>query len=110
MASFKKFDIDPECYLEVAKYRAKRSGYDPDLLELSDKKNYKLEYDGIPFGRHPYPDYIIYRILAYQKRDGITREIAEEKRKSYLNRSGGIKGDWEDDKLSPNNLARNINW
>lgn len=110
MSSFKKFDIDPDCYLEVAKYRAKRAGYNPDLLELSDNPTYKLEYNGTPFGRHGYGDYIIYRILAYQKRDGITREYAEQKRDAYQKSHSKIKGEWDEDPESPNMLSLKINW
>lgn len=32
------------------------------------------------------------------------------KKKSYLSRSANIRGDWKDDKYSPNNLSRNILW
>jgi hypothetical protein len=34
----------------------------------------------------------------------------EIRKKNYLLRSGNIKGNWKDDKYSPNNLARNILW
>ena len=34
----------------------------------------------------------------------------EIRKKNYLLRSGHIKGNWKDDKYSPNNLARNILW
>ena len=34
----------------------------------------------------------------------------EIRKKNYLLRSGNIKGNWKDDKFSPNNLARNILW
>lgn len=110
MASFRKFDIIPECYLEVAQYRAKRAGYDPKLLKLADDPTYKLEYDGVPFGRHSYGDYIIYRILAYQKRDGYTREFAEQKRSTYQKSHSKIKGEWRDNPKSPNMLSLKINW
>ena len=39
-----------------------------------------------------------------------TKHGDETKRKSYLARSGGIKGNWKKDKYSANNLARNILW
>ena len=39
-----------------------------------------------------------------------TKHGDEVKRKSYLARSAGIKGDWRDDKWSPNNLSRALLW
>ena len=39
-----------------------------------------------------------------------TKHADEAKRRSYLARSAGIKGDWRDDKWSPNNLARALLW
>lgn len=39
-----------------------------------------------------------------------TKHADEAKRKSYLARSAGIKGDWRDDKWSPNNLSRALMW
>lgn len=39
-----------------------------------------------------------------------TKTADEAKRKSYLARSAGIKGDWRDDKWSANNLSRALMW
>lgn len=39
-----------------------------------------------------------------------TKTGDEAKKKSYLARSAGIKGDWRDDKWSPNNLSRALMW
>ena len=39
-----------------------------------------------------------------------TKTGDEAKRKSYLARSAGIKGDWRSDKYSPNSLARALLW
>jgi hypothetical protein len=101
-------NIEPEEYLLLARRAAKKHGYDPDLLHLSDKANYKLMYDGIYFGANLYNDYIIYTLLHRQGK--FTLEYVNNRRKSYLARSGGIEGDWKNDKLSKNNLARNILW
>lgn len=112
MSSFKKYNIDPTLYLEIAKARAKKAGYDPNKLILSKNKKHKLTYDGVHFGLHPYPDFIIYSILAKDPDapEKYTTEYARQKRTAYLKRSGLIKGDWKQDPNSPNNLARNINW
>jgi len=34
----------------------------------------------------------------------------EQKRTNYLKRSAGIRGNWKDDKYSPNNLSRLLLW
>ena len=39
-----------------------------------------------------------------------TKHGDEARRKSYLARSAGIRGDWRDDKWSANNLARALMW
>lgn len=39
-----------------------------------------------------------------------TKHGDEARRKNYLARSAGIKGDWRDDRWSANNLARNLLW
>lgn len=78
---------------------AKYKGSDNAKLELSEKpdKKYKVIYNNrtIHFGS----------TLA-----DFTKTGDETKRKSYLARSGGIKGSWRDDKYSPNNLSRNLLW
>ena len=39
-----------------------------------------------------------------------TKHGDEARRKSYLARSAGIKGDWREDKWSANNLSRALLW
>lgn len=39
-----------------------------------------------------------------------TKHKDSARRKSYLARSGAIKGDWRDDKWSANSLARELLW
>jgi len=79
---------------------AKYKGGDNVKLELSEKpdKKYKVIVNGkksVHFGS-TMPDF--------------TKTGDEAKRRSYLARSGGIKGSWRDDKYSPNNLSRNLLW
>jgi hypothetical protein len=50
----------------------------------------------INFGQMGYEDY--------------TKHHDKSRRKSYLRRSGKIRGDWKRNKYSPNNLSRNILW
>jgi hypothetical protein len=42
-------NIEPDEYLLIARRTAKKNGYDPDLLHLSDKAKYKLMYNNIHF-------------------------------------------------------------
>jgi DNA adenine methylase len=89
-------------FLAKAKQFAKDAGY-PDWDDLIlTKKPYKLELNGVKFGRQPYTDYITNLLN--------NAPDAEVKRKSYLARATKIKGDWKDDKYSPNNLAIKILW
>ena len=89
-------------YLDKAKEFAKKAGYeDWDDLKLADKP-FKLELNGVKFGRVGYSDYV--QNLLNNSPD------AEQKRKSYLARATAIKGDWKSNKYSPNNLAIKILW
>jgi uncharacterized membrane protein YvbJ len=78
---------------------AKYKGNDNAKLELSEKpdKKYKVIHNGktTHFG---------------STMADFTKHGDEVKRKSYLARSAGIKGDWATNKYSPNNLARNLLW
>ena len=108
MSSFIKYKIRAEDYLKIAKERAAEAGYDPDLLRLSDNGINKLEYDGVPFGRHPYGDFIIWSLL--EKRGDVKPGFAEMKRDTYQKSHSRIKGAWKQNKLSPNALSLAINW
>lgn len=50
----------------------------------------------VNFGNIDYEDY--------------TKHRNEERRQNYLKRSEGIKGNWKDNKYSPNNLSRLLLW
>lgn len=50
----------------------------------------------IHFGQIGYEDY--------------TKHKDKERRKNYLTRAGNIKGNWKNNKYSPNNLSINILW
>lgn len=68
------------------------------ISKRKDKKYYVKNPDGrkVYFGAMGYKDF--------------TKHNDLERRKNYLKRSAGIKGYWENDKYSPNNLSRNILW
>jgi len=42
--------------------------------------------------------------------EDFTKHKDEERRKNYLKRSEGIKGNWKDDKYSANTLSRFLLW
>lgn len=71
------------------------------VLFKSTKKNKKymvLAPTGrwVHFGQLPYEDFTFHQ--------------DKERRKRYLMRAMNIKGDWRDNKFSPNNLAIHILW
>ena len=79
------------------KYLDKNSKLFPSLnkdkkYRIYDPKNEKW----INFGQIGYQDY--------------TKHRDKTRRKNYLTRSKGIKGNWKNNKYSPNNLSRNILW
>lgn len=108
MSSFSKYKINANDYLKIAKRRADRAGYDPDLLSLSDDGTHKLVYNGVPFGRHPYGDFIIWSIL--EDRGDVRKGFADMKRDTYQTSHSRIKGKWKSDPMSPNALSLKINW
>lgn len=100
--------LSPSKYLNEAKKEAKKNGYDPKNLFLSDKKNYKLMYLNNHFGRVNYNDFIIWSHL--EKKGLVPFGYANKKRNTYHKSHGNIHGDWVNNKNSPNMLSLNINW
>ena len=76
--------------------------YGPDaILNRSNTKNKKYsittpENKLINFGQMGYEDY--------------TKHNDDLRRSNYLNRTSKIRGDWRQNKYSPNNLSRSILW
>jgi hypothetical protein len=72
------------------------------LFKLSDnpKKKYMilnpLTNKWIHFGQMGYQDF--------------TKHNDQKRRENYLKRTANMRGDWKDNKYSPNNLSRNILW
>lgn len=101
------FGLSPAAYLKKVKAAAKASGYNPRKLKLADDGKHKLMIisdDGrtVRFGKLGMKDFHIWKHTDPAK--------ADARRKNYLARSKGIKGDWASDKFSPNSLARAILW
>jgi hypothetical protein len=107
----KVLNIDPEYYIDAVKENAKKYGINPDFIYFSDKPKYKLYYTDngkkIYFGSATHPDYLIYKWI---ENYNDIENLAENKRDRYLKRSTNIKGDWEKNKLSKNNLSINLLW
>jgi hypothetical protein len=104
----KKNGLTPNNYLKLAKSKAEKNGFNPNLLKLSDNADKKLSYNNIDFGSSSNKDYIIYQHLEKQKL--INDGESEKHRKNYLSRALKIKGNWKNKPLSKNNLAIKILW
>lgn len=108
MNQLEAIDYKPGIYLKDARIIAAKRGYNPKLLNFSDKPNKKLNYNGVNFGQVNYNDFLIYKHL--ERAGKIPKDAANKKMSSYRARATKIKGDWKDDIQSPNNLAINILW
>lgn len=70
-------------------------------VELSTRKDKKYMV------KDPTGKYVHFGQMGYQD---YTKHKDETRRKNYLNRSKNIKGDWKQNKYSPNNLAIHLLW
>ena len=107
-----ELNITPKAYLESVRASAKKAGYNPEDVMLSDDDS-KIAVRGPDgklhrAGRTGYGDFHIYSIL--EKRGAAPMGTAASHRKAYLARATKIKGDWKKDKYSPNTLAIRILW
>ena len=107
-----KVGLNHDKYMKQVKRLAKDTGYDPSKVHMSHDEDHKCVYhspDGdVYFGKVGYGDFIIYSWLEQQGEED--EGFAEMKRNAYLSRATKIKGNWKDNKYSPNNLAINILW
>jgi hypothetical protein len=104
--------ITPDAYLLTAKRYALKNNYNPDNLEFSKNPKYKLSYTHnnkvVNFGNAEYNDYILYQYL--EKNKIVEKGYAKQRRDLYLKRATNIKGNWKNNKYSPNNLAQYVLW
>jgi len=107
-----KVGLTHDKYMKQVKILAKDTGYDPSKVHMSEDEDHKCVYhspDGdVYFGKVGYGDFIIYSWLEQQGEE--EEGFAEMKRNAYVSRASNIKGDWKDNKYSPNNLAINLLW
>ena len=85
---------------EVLKKAEKYLGKDV-VLAISTRKDKKYMVKNpagkwVHFGQMGYEDY--------------TKHKNKQQRMNYLNRATNIRGEWKDEKYSPNNLSINILW
>ena len=94
--SIRLYSNPTEVYRRASKYLGKTA-----KISLSTKKEKKymvVTPDGkiVHFGQMGYEDY--------------TKHKNKTRRKNYLRRSRGIKGNWKKNKYSPNNLSIHLLW
>lgn len=105
--------FNPSKYLEIARNIAHSNGYNPSDLNFCNDGIHKLEIidnNGKikKFGRVGYGDYIIYTFL--ESKDKVPMGFADRKKNVFRTSHLLIKGDWKNNKFSPNNLALRILW
>jgi len=107
-----KVGLTHDKYMKQVKLLAKDTGYDPSKVHMSEDEDHKCVYhspDGdVYFGKVGYGDFIIYSWLEKQGEED--EGFAEMKRNAYVSRASNIKGNWKNNKYSPNNLAINLLW
>jgi DNA adenine methylase len=104
-----KVGLDHETYMKAVKVLAKRNGYDPSKVEMSDDGIHKLVYhspEGLKrFGRVGYGDFIIW---SQEELNGnVPKGYADQKRYVFRKSHGKIK---DSGKYSPNQLSINLLW
>lgn len=100
-------------YLTAVRKAAKAAGYDPKCVMFADDDVHKIAVrrpDGThsKAGRVGYGDYILWTALERQKK--VPAGHAAKKRSVFQKSHSKIKGDWAEDKYSPNMLALKLLW
>jgi len=94
--SIRLYSNPTEVYRRASKYLGKTAKI--GLSTKKEKKYMVVTPDGkiVHFGQMGYEDY--------------TKHKNKTRRKNYLKRSRGIKGNWKKNKYSPNNLSIHLLW
>jgi len=95
-------------YLRQARAKAKAYGLDPKKLVFATDGQHKFSYDGVLFGRKGYGDSLSYAKL--EKEGKVPKGTTEMKKRVFHRSHEKIKGNWKQNKVSPNNLALYILW
>jgi len=104
--------LSPADYLETARAIARKRGY-TTMPDWSDNNKHKLQIKTPEghirrFGAVGYGDFLIWSWLEHKGE--VPKGYASQKRRVFNVSHNKIKGDWKDDKYSPNNLALKILW
>lgn len=102
-----KIGFNTEKYLKLAQFVAKKRGYDPEKLTISDDGIHKLDYDGTKFGRVNYNDKLIYTWLELNGK--IERGTTKKKFTNYRKRAKKVM-EATNNKYSPASLSYYIIW
>ena len=105
--------FSPSKYLQIARKKAYKNGYNPNDLNFCHDGIHKLEIldnngKSIKFGRVGYGDFIIYTFL--ESKGKIPEGYAEGKQHRFRISHLALKGNWKSNPFSPNNLALRILW
>jgi hypothetical protein len=102
----------PSNYLSIIRRQAGAAGYDPTMLNLATDGVHKaIMTDGkkhVKFGKLGMADFHLLKIA--ERAGKVPKGESDKRRESYLKRSAGIRGDWANNKYSPNRLSRSILW
>lgn len=109
----KEIGIKPTEYLSAVRSLASKAGYDPKDVMFADTDEHKIAVkrpDGgvTRAGRVGYGDFILWSYLEAHKK--AAPGTAAKKRETFHKSHSKIKGDWKDDKFSPNNIALKLLW
>jgi len=111
-AQLKEIGLSPADYLATARAIARKRGYTM-TPEWSDNNKHKLQIKTPEghirrFGAVGYGDFLIWSWLEHEGK--VPKGYANQKRRVFNVSHNKIKGDWKDDKYSPNQLALKILW
>lgn len=106
-SQLKNIGLTPKKYLSLVKHVAKKRGYDPKLLSISNDSIHKLNYGGTLFGRVGYNDKIIYAWLEHNNK--IPEGTMKKKYTNYRARAEKVMKE-TNNKYSPSSLSFNLIW
>jgi len=109
----RKAGIEPSAYLNEAKRRAKAYKYPSKLLGFAQDGVHKLaipDENGrmVAFGKVGYGDHLIYSHMEASQK--VPSGTASKKQNTFQKSHSKMKGDWQKNPFSPNNLALKILW
>jgi hypothetical protein len=108
-----KAGFSPSAYLKEAQRRAKKHHYPYKLLGFASDGTHKLaipDENGrvVAFGKVGYGDHLIYSHL--EEHGKVSAGTALKKQNVFQKSHSKMKGDWQKNPFSPNNLALKILW